>query len=67
MPKTLTLELPDDAFSAFRQSPEEFGRERRLAAAIPIREKYVHHVPRQLETVYSRKPEPDFIHSFTYR
>lgn len=34
MPKTLTLELPDDAFSALRQSPEEFGRELRLAAAI---------------------------------
>jgi predicted HTH domain antitoxin len=34
MPKTLTLELPDDAFSALRTSPEEFGRELRLAAAI---------------------------------
>lgn len=34
MPKTLTLELPDDAFSALRSSPEEFGRELRLAAAI---------------------------------
>lgn len=33
MPK-LTLELPDDAFSALRSSPEEFGRELRLAAAI---------------------------------
>lgn len=34
MPKTLTLELPDDAFSALRASPDEFGRELRLAAAI---------------------------------
>jgi predicted HTH domain antitoxin len=34
MPKTLTLELPDDAFSALRSSPEEFGRDLRLAAAI---------------------------------
>jgi len=34
MPKTLTLELPNDAFSALRRSPEEFGRELRLAAAI---------------------------------
>lgn len=34
MPKTLTLELPEDAFSALRTSPEEFGRELRLAAAI---------------------------------
>ena len=34
MPKTLTLELPDDAFSALRSSPEEFGRELRLVAAI---------------------------------
>lgn len=34
MPKTLSLELPDDAFSALRSSPEEFGRELRLAAAI---------------------------------
>jgi len=34
MPKTLTLDLPDDAFSALRASPEEFGRELRLAAAI---------------------------------
>ena len=34
MPKTVTLELPDDAFSALRASPEEFGQELRLAAAI---------------------------------
>jgi len=34
MPKTVTLELPDDAFSALRTSPEEFGQELRLAAAI---------------------------------
>jgi predicted HTH domain antitoxin len=34
MSKTLTLDLPDDAFSALRTSPEEFGRELRLAAAI---------------------------------
>jgi len=34
MPKTLTIELPDDAFSALRTSPEEFARELRLAAAI---------------------------------
>ena len=34
MPKTLTLELPDDAFSALRSSREEFGRELRLAAAV---------------------------------
>jgi len=34
MPKTVTLELPDDAFSALHTSPEEFGQELRLAAAI---------------------------------
>lgn len=34
MPKTLELELPDGAFSALRSSPDEFGRELRLAAAI---------------------------------
>jgi predicted HTH domain antitoxin len=31
---TLTLELPEEAFSALRRSPAEFGRELRLAAAI---------------------------------
>jgi predicted HTH domain antitoxin len=30
----VTLELPEDVFSALRRSPEEFAREPRLAAAI---------------------------------
>ncbi len=34
MAKTLQLELPDEVFSALRASPEEFGQELRLAAAI---------------------------------
>ena len=33
MPR-VTLELPDEVFSALRRSPEEFARELRLAAAI---------------------------------
>ena len=31
---TLTLDLPAEVFSALRRSPEELGRELRLAAAI---------------------------------
>ncbi len=31
---TITLNLPDDAFSALRRSPEEFAREMRLGAAL---------------------------------
>ncbi len=31
---TVTLELPEEVFSALRRSPEEFARELRLAAAI---------------------------------
>jgi len=32
--QNVTLELPEDVFSALRRSPEEFARELRLAAAI---------------------------------
>jgi predicted HTH domain antitoxin len=32
--QTITLEFPEDVFSALRRSPEEFAREMRLAAAI---------------------------------
>ena len=31
---TVTLELPEEAFSALRRTPEEFANELRLAAAI---------------------------------
>jgi predicted HTH domain antitoxin len=31
---TVTLELPVEVFSALRRSPEEFGRDLRLAAAM---------------------------------
>jgi predicted HTH domain antitoxin len=31
---TLTIELPEEAFSALRRSPPEFTRQMRLAAAI---------------------------------
>jgi len=31
---TLTMELPEEVFSALRRSPEEFAREMRLAAAM---------------------------------
>ncbi len=31
---TIQLELPEDALSALRRSPQEFAREMRLAAAI---------------------------------
>lgn len=30
----VTIELPDDAFSALRRSPDEFAQEMRLAAAV---------------------------------
>jgi predicted HTH domain antitoxin len=36
---SVTLQLPDDVFSALRRSPEEFVRELRLAAAIHWYEK----------------------------
>ena len=32
--RTVTVELPDEVFSALRLAPEEFTREMRLAAAI---------------------------------
>lgn len=32
--KTLSVDLPEEVFSALRRSPEEFVREMRLAAAI---------------------------------
>lgn len=32
--QTITLELPEEVFSALRRSPEEFARELRVAAAI---------------------------------
>ena len=31
---SVTLDLPDDVFSALRRSPDEFVRELRLAAAV---------------------------------
>jgi predicted HTH domain antitoxin len=31
---TVTVEVPDSAFSALRRSPEEFAREMRIAAAV---------------------------------
>ena len=31
---TITVEVPDSAFSALRRSPQEFAREMRIAAAI---------------------------------
>ena len=31
---TVTIEVPDDAFSALRRSPKEFARDMRVAAAI---------------------------------
>ena len=34
MSTTLTIELPEDAFSILRTSPENFGRELRLGAAV---------------------------------
>jgi predicted HTH domain antitoxin len=32
--QTVTMELPEDVFSALRRSPDEFAREMRLAAAM---------------------------------
>lgn len=34
MPVQLTIEVPDDAFSALRATPEDFAREMKLSAAI---------------------------------
>jgi len=34
MMQTITMELPEDVFSALRRSPDEFAREMRLAAAM---------------------------------
>ncbi|MEW6349849.1 MAG: UPF0175 family protein [Thermodesulfobacteriota bacterium] len=34
MPRQVTIELPDDAFSALRSDPETFVAEMRLAAAV---------------------------------
>lgn len=34
MSTTLQIELPNEGFSALRTTPEEFGHELRLAAAI---------------------------------
>jgi predicted HTH domain antitoxin len=34
MIRRLTLDLPDDVFSALRRSPDEFVRDMRLAAAV---------------------------------
>ena len=32
--QTVTMELPEEVFSALRRSPDEFAREMRIAAAI---------------------------------